>query len=122
MIEGESTKYEIRKRAAWISLNRPKSRNALSAELLAELSTHIQAAMEDPGVRVIVLTGSGPAFCAGADLKSGGAGITEGNGIGPKVGVGPCSLQSFVATEGGSFDQFRVHPRQMIVLHEILCY
>ncbi|MBW2716843.1 MAG: enoyl-CoA hydratase/isomerase family protein [Deltaproteobacteria bacterium] len=80
MIEGESTRYELRKRAAWISLNRPERRNALSAELLAELSTHIQAAIEDPGVRVIVLTGSGPAFCAGADLKSGGAAITEGTG------------------------------------------
>jgi methylglutaconyl-CoA hydratase len=80
MIEGESTKYELRKRAAWISLNRPESRNALSAELLEELSKHLQAAMEDPGVRVIVLTGSGSAFCAGADLKSGGAGITEGAG------------------------------------------
>ena len=78
MSKGEASEYEIRDRAAWIWMDRPESRNALSTELLGELSGHLQAAMEDPGVRAVVLTGRGTAFCAGADLKNRGAGIAEG--------------------------------------------
>jgi len=66
----EATLYEIRQGAAWITLNRPENRNALSAVLVAELNDHLIAANEDPKVRCIVITGTGPAFCAGADLKS----------------------------------------------------
>jgi methylglutaconyl-CoA hydratase len=80
MGKGEASEYEIRNRAAWIRMNRPESRNALSTELLGELSRHLQAATDDPGVRAVVLTGSGSAFCAGADLKSQGAGIADGTG------------------------------------------
>jgi methylglutaconyl-CoA hydratase len=80
MGNGEVSEYEIRNRAAWIRMNRPESRNALSTELLGELSRHLQTAMDDPGVRVVVLTGSGSAFCAGADLKGRGAGIADGTG------------------------------------------
>ena len=65
----ECTLYEIRGHAAWITLNRPDARNALSAELVEELHAHVQTAGEDPAVRAIVLTGAGKAFCAGADLK-----------------------------------------------------
>ena len=66
----EATLYDIRKGAAWITLNRPENRNALSAVLVNELYEHIQAANSDDAVRCIVITGNGPAFCAGADLKS----------------------------------------------------
>jgi len=78
MGKGEASEYEIRGRTAWIRLNCPDSRNALSAALLADLSRHLEAAMADPAVRVVVLTGSGSAFCAGADLKHRGAGIADG--------------------------------------------
>ncbi|MDP6377371.1 MAG: enoyl-CoA hydratase-related protein [Pseudomonadales bacterium] len=66
----EATLYEVKNGAAWITLNRPENRNALSAVLVAELYDHLLAANEDPAVRSIVITGTGPAFCAGADLKS----------------------------------------------------
>jgi methylglutaconyl-CoA hydratase len=78
MGKGEVSEFEIRNRAAWIRLNRPESRNALSTELLAELSTHLRTAVDDPGVRVVVLTGTGKAFCARADLKSQGSGVADG--------------------------------------------
>ncbi len=65
------TTYAIRGRAAWITLNAPESRNALSAQMVQELGGHLRVASNDPAVRVIVLTGNGPAFCAGADLKGG---------------------------------------------------
>jgi len=64
--------YELRGDAAWITLNQPEKRNALNGEIVAGLGTHLQTAIADDRVRVIVLTGAGAAFCAGADLKSGG--------------------------------------------------
>jgi len=70
MASTEATLYEVRKSAAWITLNRPENRNALSAILVSELYEHLLAANDDPNVRSIVITGNGPAFCAGADLKS----------------------------------------------------
>jgi methylglutaconyl-CoA hydratase len=66
----EATLYEIKDGAAWITLNRPENRNALSAILVNELYAHLVAANENSEVRSIVITGTGPAFCAGADLKS----------------------------------------------------
>jgi enoyl-CoA hydratase/carnithine racemase len=66
----EVTLYAIERGAAWITLNRPKSRNALSQALLDELAGHLAAAEADPTVRCIVLTGAGAAFCGGGDLKS----------------------------------------------------
>ena len=62
------TRYELRGSAAWITLDSPENRNALSAPLVAELGAHLRTATGDPAVRAIVLTGNGPAFCAGADL------------------------------------------------------
>ena len=64
------TQLEVRQGAAWITLNRPDSRNALSAALVNELDAHLAAAATNPAVRCIVITGAGSAFCAGADLKS----------------------------------------------------
>ncbi|HYF60052.1 MAG TPA: enoyl-CoA hydratase/isomerase family protein [Burkholderiaceae bacterium] len=54
---------------AVIWLNRPDVRNAMSAELIAELTDAVGAASDDPDVRAIVLAGRGSAFCAGADLN-----------------------------------------------------
>ena len=64
--------YEVRGDAAWVTLNQPERRNALSEELVAGLRAHLATALADARVRAIVLTGAGAAFCAGADLKSGG--------------------------------------------------
>lgn len=54
-----------------ISLNRPAVHNALSLDLIGEITAAIQEAEKDPTVRVVVLTGEGDkAFCSGADLKT----------------------------------------------------
>ena len=74
----EATLYEIKSGAAWIKLNRPENRNALSAILVSELYEHLGEANEDANVRSIVITGTDPAFCAGADLKSPPGGSIEG--------------------------------------------
>ena len=78
MPEQEATLYEIKHGAAWITLNRPDNRNALSAILVNELYAHLIASNENPEVRSIVITGTGPAFCAGADLKSPPGQIVDG--------------------------------------------
>ncbi len=67
------TSYEVRGAAGIITLNSPDTRNALAPELIAELAAHLRAAHADAGVRAIVLTGAGKAFCAGADLRSRGS-------------------------------------------------
>lgn len=66
------TIYEKRDQAAWITLNQPERRNVLSDELVAQVDHDIRAALADEHIRVIVISGSGQAFCAGADLKAGG--------------------------------------------------
>jgi enoyl-CoA hydratase len=59
---------------AVLTLNRPQAMNALSAALMGELTSAIDALGADPSVRVLLLTGAGRAFCAGLDLKEIGAG------------------------------------------------
>ena len=66
----EQTLYDVRDGGAWITLNRPERRNALSPTLVAETYEHLLAANDDDAVRCIVITGAPPAFCAGADLKA----------------------------------------------------
>lgn len=68
---------------ATLTLNRPASRNALSAEVVQGLRAGFDAAQADPSVRVLVLTNVGPTFCAGADLKAGGA--TGGANVFPQL-------------------------------------
>ncbi len=52
-----------------LTLDRPERRNALSSALQADVIEELLSCAEDDGVRVVVLTGNGPAFCAGFDLK-----------------------------------------------------
>jgi enoyl-CoA hydratase/carnithine racemase len=52
-----------------LTLNRPAARNALSAGLMATLDAALREAAENPTIRVLVIAGAGPAFCAGHDLR-----------------------------------------------------
>jgi len=54
---------------AWLTLNRPEARNALSEQLMDRLVQALEHAAADPEVRCLVLTGAPPAFCGGADIK-----------------------------------------------------
>ena len=51
-----------------LELNRPEVRNAFNEDLIAELASWASHAAADAGLRVVVLRGAGPTFCAGADL------------------------------------------------------
>ena len=67
---------------ATITLNRPDRRNAISQAMVSALAEHLLACESDREVRVVVLTGAGPSFCAGLDLQDAAsdAGI-EGGGF-----------------------------------------
>jgi len=63
----EATRYAVDGGVATITLHRPERLNAWTAVMNAEYRAHLQAASDDPAVRVIVVTGSGRGFCAGAE-------------------------------------------------------
>ncbi len=62
--------YAVRDSVATITLNSPRRRNALSAELLTQLRAHLDTAEGDRGVRTVVLSHTGPVFCSGMDLTT----------------------------------------------------
>jgi len=65
----ENIRVETRGPVALIVLNRPKAFNALSNELMDELTQALDAAEMDESIRAIVLTGGEKVFAAGADIK-----------------------------------------------------
>ncbi|MFG1641003.1 enoyl-CoA hydratase family protein [Amycolatopsis sp. NPDC049252] len=65
----ELVHYDVVGGTATITLDSPHNRNALSAQLRRELSESLVKAAVDDAVRVVVLTHTGPVFCAGMDLK-----------------------------------------------------
>lgn len=66
---GQLVHLDIAAGIGTITLDSPENRNALSRRLMADLEGHIETAIADDRVRVVVLTGSGAVFCSGADLK-----------------------------------------------------
>ncbi|HWC44961.1 MAG TPA: enoyl-CoA hydratase-related protein, partial [Casimicrobiaceae bacterium] len=76
----EVVHYSVDRAIATITLDSPANRNARSAQLVGELSAHLERAAADDNVRAVVLTQSGTVFCAGADLKeqAGEGGPEEG--------------------------------------------
>ena len=72
--------YEKSGRVVTLTMNRPARRNAIAEHAdCAELVEAVARASADPEISVLILTGAGPAFCSGGDLKS----IRDRNGIGP---------------------------------------
>ncbi len=65
----ETVTIELRGSVALVSLNRPEALNSFNAALRGELRAAVEQVNADEGVRVVVLTGSGRAFSAGADLQ-----------------------------------------------------
>lgn len=62
----------------WLRLNRPEALNALNEPLVRELDAGLTAFEDDPDIRVVVITGTGNAFCAGGDLGSFAFGAPNG--------------------------------------------
>ncbi|MCZ7527240.1 MAG: crotonase/enoyl-CoA hydratase family protein [Acidimicrobiia bacterium] len=68
---------ERRGLVAVLTLDRPEARNAISPEVSVAIEAALDEVEPDPGIRVVVLTGAGPTFCAGADLRA----IAAGRGL-----------------------------------------
>ena len=65
----ETLKYEIKEGIAYITINKPDTLNALSKEVLEELQTAFDDISRNPEAKVVILTGEGKAFVAGADIS-----------------------------------------------------
>lgn len=70
MSEYQTILYELKNAVATVTLNRPERRNAITDEMMAEVSQALKSASRDSQVRTIVLTGAGKGFCAGQDLDA----------------------------------------------------
>ena len=67
----QTIRYEIAERILTVTLDRPEKLNAFTAQMRAELIDAFDRADADDGVRVVIVTGAGRGFCAGADLSEG---------------------------------------------------
>ncbi|MFF4450646.1 enoyl-CoA hydratase/isomerase family protein [Streptomyces sp. NPDC001502] len=65
--------HRIENGVAWITLNRPEAMNAVTWDQRERIIALLSEASADPGVRAVVVTATGKGFCAGADLRGGGA-------------------------------------------------
>lgn len=91
--EFEDILYEVRDRAAWVIINRPKLYNAFRAQTIEELIKAFQIAGSDRSIACIVLTGAGDkAFCTGGD-QSAHEGQYDGRGV---VGLPIDELQGII--------------------------
>jgi 2-(1,2-epoxy-1,2-dihydrophenyl)acetyl-CoA isomerase len=74
----DSVGWSLDGAVATITLNRPQARNALTTEMKTALLAAVGRAADDPGVRAVIVTGSGGAFCAGQDLREHGGALESG--------------------------------------------
>jgi enoyl-CoA hydratase/carnithine racemase len=76
----ETILYDVADAVATVTLNRPDRLNAVNTTVIRELVAAFDQADGDDGVRAVIVTGAGRAFCAGADLGGGGATFAGGGG------------------------------------------
>jgi enoyl-CoA hydratase/carnithine racemase len=93
----ETLLYDLADGIATVTLNRPDRLNAVNATVIRELVEAFDRADADDGVRAVIVTGAGRAFCAGADLGGGGT-TFDGRGENPEAhrdGGGLVTLRIF---------------------------
>jgi enoyl-CoA hydratase/carnithine racemase len=98
--------YSVDEHVATITLNRPDQLNAFTGTMMYELVDAFDRIDADDDVRVVIVTGAGRGFCAGADLSSGGETFSRGGsdvqtkveGV-PRDGGGIVSLRIFECTK-----------------------
>jgi enoyl-CoA hydratase/carnithine racemase len=79
----ETIQVEAKGAVHWLTLNRPASLNAITNQMVGELSDYFGGLFNDRTCRVVVMRGAGRAFCAGLDIKARGEGETPfGAGFG----------------------------------------
>ena len=97
--------YDVSDRVATITLHRPDKMNAFTNRMLKEIIAAMDLADADDEVRAIIFTGSGKAYCAGADLSGGGDTFAKGGSdVAARTGVvrdggGLVALRIFESTK-----------------------
>ncbi|MEH3100811.1 enoyl-CoA hydratase/isomerase family protein [Sphingomonas adhaesiva] len=84
----DDIRYEVSDHIATLTLDRPERMNTISGPMLDLMGALLVRANADPEVRVVILTGTGRAFCAGLDLNS----ATKGDGIGSSGAAQPATI------------------------------
>ncbi|MDO8364494.1 MAG: crotonase/enoyl-CoA hydratase family protein [Actinomycetota bacterium] len=97
--------FDVADHVATVTLNRPEQLNAFTNTMMRELLDVFDRIDADDDVRVVIVTGAGRGFCAGADLSGGGATFAKGGsdvqtevGV-PRDGGGMVSLRIFESTK-----------------------
>ncbi|MEQ8200109.1 MAG: enoyl-CoA hydratase/isomerase family protein [Syntrophomonadaceae bacterium] len=85
MTEEKLVITEKDKGIGWITMNRPAALNALTLDMLDGVRAAVLAADDDPDIGVIVITGTGRAWCTGLDLKALGEIKFKGGAVGPVI-------------------------------------
>lgn len=96
--------YRVDNHVALITVNDPDRRNAVNAEMSAQLRAAVERAEADADVHAVIVTGAGKAFCAGADLSALGNATEQGlqrvyDGF---MAVGKCTLPTIAAVNGAA--------------------
>ena len=93
----ETIIVEARDRIGTVTLNRPERLNAWTPVMGAEMAAAFHDFDRDPSVRVVLLTGSGRGFCAGADMDFFAAQVAAGGGAQSSQGAAPGRVEEFPA-------------------------
>ena len=102
----DSVLYERREQISLLTLNRPQRLNALNYELIDRLMTVLDTVECDPTVRVVILTGQGRAFSAGADITGFAASVRQGQEV---------ALRDFVRRGQRMTARIETFPKPIIV-------
>lgn len=111
MAEYSEILYEKQRKGVLISFNRPAAMNAVSRKLLAELDDALDAAVADPEIRAVVLTGTGRAFSAGMDQS----GTVPGR---RRDLVWPYGIRTGMSA-AEFIDSYREHPKVFLKIFEL---
>jgi len=103
--------YEVSEQIATITLNRPEKLNAFTNRMLKEIISAFDESDADDNVRVVIVTGAGRAFCAGADLSSGGETFAKGGS--------DVKAESGVMRDGGGLVSLRIFESKKPVIGAI---
>ncbi|WP_347312816.1 enoyl-CoA hydratase-related protein [Defluviimonas sp. SAOS-178_SWC] len=98
----ETLKYEVAGNIAIVTLFRPQKLNAFTLEMGREIVRALDTAEDDDGVRAVIVTGDGPAFCAGMDLS------VEGNVFGLDEAVDPLGPNAADIRDSGGLVTLRI--------------
>src|SRR5215468_2218677 len=84
--------YDVKDKIATLTLNRPDKMNAFTGPMIDRWAWALNEAQQDPDVNVVVVTGSGKAFCAGGDVARMAQGVFAGGEVARMAQAEPTAL------------------------------